>query len=333
MKTSGLLSFLGTLVLFALASCATNYLPYVSDEYLTSLGFSPHEQQVEVFFEGESKPTRSYYRLAIMREQVNLNANSSKVLIDRLTRRSQRLGADALIVISDDSYERILTDVSIDNTYSYPQETMMALAIKYSDQIEYQANILTHAKVTPTDPDMFHRGGQLLFSPSGEVTGFEGGRLAEYAYDYSLELLWQNRQGWWYKASPSERINYPAGVVKRRFLERRRPYHQVTAHLLDQDQPGLIVVNRVRGQSRTARMELTYDEEGRITSRSWKDPFKGDMRAEREYDQQGHLTREIFHRKWASQEEEVLFVVTYNYLSLEDWEEALTEEQIVIPSE
>lgn len=80
-------------LLLLLSSCVhyRNY-PDLQSNYLTDMTFAPHNNHVELFFKGESEPSKNYLRVALVKQsRTSYSANPGR-LLQALQNRTKFVG-------------------------------------------------------------------------------------------------------------------------------------------------------------------------------------------------------------------------------------------------
>ena len=76
-------------------------------------------------------------------------------------------------------------------------------------------------------------------------------------------------------------------------------------------------------------MTIRYDDQGRIAGREWVDNTRQRFVTERQYDSNGLLLAESYQRQRSGEALLPLLTVNYHYLSDEEIQQRLGQEQIV----
>lgn len=310
-------------LLFLFSGCMT-YIPYnnsVPPERLSDIRFKPQEQVVDLFFVEESKPERDYIRLAMLSAR-NTDATPAQ-LLNGLKEEARQLGANALLVLGSSSSDVVVNDFEF--SYTVPQESISALAVRYADELEYEEGVLSHWSIVPADPtDTITR--TLRFYQDGEPFKMPGERYMRLAYEHSTEFLLASVQGWEYSSFYGNTIQ---PVTIRRKQINSGILHSVRLFPKNRTQFDYLLLERVNGRQVNEKISLTYDEESRIVEREWKELFGKTYRVVRTYAADGKIDQEAYFLQLPGDEMKPYFTVYYHYYGPDSWELLLKETQVV----
>lgn len=316
-------------VLVILSSCTT-YFSYASfePEQMTSFSFSPREGDLDVFFLGESKPTKNYLRIGIVKEQRTSRTSNLGGLMERMKKSALAMGADAVIVMGSGDAEMVYTD-SCDDTYSVPKESMWGIAVKYVDEIRYQKNILARMEVIPLAGSDDQIGGDIVFDMEGELAERIPNMLTQNIYLHSLEYLLYSTNGWEFSEAYDPDYGYQPNLLR----QQKTPLGirtKLRIKIRDNGTPTELKIQRLDGRPVYTNMKIFSDKEGKIMRREWTQPDRTQMVATRKYDADGVCLVETYEVKRKGTEKFVPYVaVSYEYLSEEEFRLELDKEQIV----
>ena len=304
------------------------YQNYPVEEKLTTLPTPAHQNPVDVFFQGESRPERPYLRVAVLKSSV-YDGSDPTFLVQSLKRQAQERGCDAVVVTGQGNFEEVRTDIITENTYSIPGQSMAGIGIKYLDNLPDAGQFVCEKEVLKRSGEDWQPLGNLTFRPDGRLQTVEKG--ARETYRYSLDYLLYDTHGWEFTQLPPSSYyaqNPPP-------LARRKRRGDVVTDLVkvtygpDSLPVSLRLVN-VSGRVVNTTMHLVYDEEKRLTGRQWTTK-QGKMTTEVEYDDIGRKQAEYYFREESA--DIPFMMLRYHYCTPENWEETLRQEQIIYPSQ
>lgn len=317
----------GSFLLLALllTSCHV-YQNYPVEEKLTALPTPAHQNPVEVFFQGESRPPRPYLRVAMLKSSV-YDGSDPTFLVQSLQRQAQKRGCDAVVITGQGNFEEVRTNIMTEDTYSIPGQSMAGIGIKYLDNLPEAGQFVCEKEVLKRSGEDWQRLGNITFRPDGRLQNVEKG--ARETYRYSLDYLLYDTQDWEFAQLPpsSYYAQTPPPVARR-----KRRGEVVTdlvkvTYRLDSLPVSLRLVN-VGGRAVNTSMHLAYDEARRLTGRQWTTK-QGKMTTQVEYDDSGRKQAEYFFREESP--DTPFQMLRYHYCTPEIWEEALQQEQIIYP--
>ncbi|MEL7422898.1 MAG: hypothetical protein AAFN81_07915 [Bacteroidota bacterium] len=313
-------------ITFLLHSCQV-YQSYQDESRnaLTELSFPAHEEEVELFFAGESIPQKDYIRLSIIKASHISRTTAPGRLLEGMKKRAQQVGADAIIIMGAQDTEALPFS---SEAASIPRERMWGLAIRYIDNLEDAENVLTHMTIIP--------GGELASIPETTVDFNDTGVLNEkrmnkwalFVYHHSLEYLVDAKPGWEYTAVIPT-FGYQESIVRRKLSQANNTIAKTKVNYRNGGQVANLEVSTLEGRFEKIVMDITYDEDGRITSREWSDATFKNYRTTRYYSADGLLLREDIERQRPKDSFRPFLSVQYNYLSGEDLRARISQEQIV----
>jgi hypothetical protein len=318
------------ILLISTFSSCTVYRSYASvePEQMTSFNFSPREGELEVFFLDESKPTRDYLRIGLVKEQRTSRTPNLGGLMERMKKSALAMGADAVIVMGSGDAEIVYTD-GYDDTYSVPKESMWGVAVKYVDEIRYQENILARMEVIPLAGSDDQIGGDIVFDMKGELAEKIPNMLTQNIYLHSLEYLLYSTNGWVFSEAHDPGYGYQPNLLRRQktSLGIRT---QLRVKIRNNGTPTELKIQRLDGRPIYTSMKIFSDKEGKIMRREWTQPDRAKMVVTRTYDIDGVCLAETYEVKRRGTKKFVPYVtVSYEYLSEEEFRMELEKEQIV----
>ncbi|MEL6970520.1 MAG: hypothetical protein AAFO02_10140, partial [Bacteroidota bacterium] len=93
---------------FIFQSCRSyRKLTYQQADYLSAVRFPAHDNDIEMFFAGESVPEKDYVRFALLEEKRLASPSATRRSLSALKRRAKVVGADALIIMGTENIEEI----------------------------------------------------------------------------------------------------------------------------------------------------------------------------------------------------------------------------------
>ena len=130
--------FLGSCLL-VIGGCTYGYSTDFEISRNEAYIYRPHNRFVEVFFD-DHEPTRHYKQIAMI-EAEGSEYEDSAILLEKLRKRAQRLGADAVIKIRKTTAKResgeIVTELLFDDEpETYTAAVLSGVAIKYVDSLQ-----------------------------------------------------------------------------------------------------------------------------------------------------------------------------------------------------
>ena len=313
-----------------LSGCTTSYFSYPNEERLTKMPSFPHDNPVEIFFPGESMPVSPYIRIALLKAK-SLDGSNQTGLITSLKRKAQETGCDALLIIDQEHFEEVRTNIGIEDTYSVSGQSMLSIGIKYLDSLAYQPGLLREKEVfsfRAGDPEPVPTGS-IRFQPDGRLQEMDLKGRARLAYYYSLDYLVEQEEGWeFHYGTPVP--DGPPPLIRRRISNQTVP-DRVKVFYQDPDRPRQLIITAMNGVAgQYIKMDITYDEEGRLFERRWRTPTRGDLLARITYDEKGLPEMEYLYYLENGQEKPFA-KVQYHYYAEEEWESILKEEQVIDP--
>ena len=320
--------FLPILLFFSLHSCQS-YHSYVENRSnnLTNLNFVPHNNDVELFFAGESEPQKNYVRLALIKETRTGYSAPPGRLLNTLEHRAKQVGADALIVMGTTESSQTFERLADDRVVSIPRNYMWGIAIRYADNLEEGLSILSHLTVETQGEIVMMEGGRIEVDNEGVLRDKVNNKWTEYVHQHSLEYLVDQRSEWSFtRRNPKPGFNS-------RHLRRHNVGSQnlakVEVNYLTRGKVGTIGITMLDGLYQSTNMSIYYNDEGQITGREWIDNTNVRYVTTRVYDESGLLIREDYQRQRRGEELAPVLSVTYGYADPTVIEAMLAEEQVV----
>ncbi|MEO0728504.1 MAG: hypothetical protein AAFZ63_28445 [Bacteroidota bacterium] len=315
-------------IAFLLHSCQV-YQSYQDESRnaLTDLSFPAHDNDIELFFAGESVPQEDYIRLSIIKASHLSRTTAPGRLLEGMKKRAQQVGADAIIIMGAQDTEAMPFS-SEGTAASIPRERMWGLAIRYINNLEEAENVLTHLTIIP--------GGEIASMPETMVdfnnTGVPNekgmNKWARFVYHHSLEYLVDATSGWEY-TTVIPTFGYQQSIVRRKLSRADNIIAKTKVNYRNNGQVTNLEVSSLEGRFEQIDMDITYDEKGRILSREWSDATTKSYLTKRYYSADGLLLREDIERQRPDDSFRPFLSVQYNYLSGEDLRARISQEQIV----
>lgn len=134
-------------------SCMMSYLPQNTDAgKLMDFPIIPHQNEVEVYFNGEKPSDTAYLKLRII--DISGGANvATGAMVNALKEQAQSYGVDAIILLDDKAITKVNTNYW-NKTHPYSVENqrfMYALGIKYKRNIANAANFIVKHEIALFD--------------------------------------------------------------------------------------------------------------------------------------------------------------------------------------
>lgn len=301
--------------------------PNLQDNHLTTMSFSPHEKDLELFFTGESQPQRDYLRIAMVKETRRAYMASPGKLLKSLQRQAREVGADAILIMGIENSEEILTNCE-DETYSVPRENMWGIAIKYVDQLDFDDNIISHLTVTPQGDFADEQEGIVDLNSNGDLDEEPSTYWANYVYDRSLEYLLKSEKNWHHTRTAATDTDYDHNLLRKQ-MKGTTVWARLKAEVGKDEKIRRLVITYLRGVYVFERMKISFDSDGRVNAREWVNRGGDRVFTELIYDGKGVLQQEIYQMKKKGGELQPLLSVQYHYFTKEAILAQLEEEQII----
>lgn len=317
------------LLLIFLASSCVYYRNYPDERlnHLTDVTFAPHNEDVELFFTGESKPSRDYMRIALVKESSTGYSATPGRLVQVLKKKAQLVGADALIIMGAEDSENIRQVFEDHTINSIPRENMWGIAIRYIDNLQLEDQVVSHLSVETLGDIAMMEGGIVDIDPYGGLDQPVTTKWERFVYLHSLEFLVTQKEGWEFTTAT------PRQGYQRTHLRRNRLDFNTRARLkvnyLNENHVGSLAIVFLDGIYVNINMVIQYDEEGRISGREWMDDTNKRFVTQRYYNEFGTLVREDFQRQIRGEDLKPFLSVEYHFLSPEELQEKLDKEQVV----
>ncbi|MEL7247972.1 MAG: hypothetical protein AAFO03_06125 [Bacteroidota bacterium] len=309
-------------------SC-TVYRPYpdLKQNNLTSLEFIPHNNDVEMFFSGETEPEKDYIRVALLKEVRTGYSESQGRLLRALQSKAKQAGADAVIVMGTTESVEVFEDITTDRIRSIPRNHMWGIAIRYVDNLEAGLNVLSHVTIETQGDIAIMDGGRIDVDSNGEFNNMPSDKWSKFVYLHSYEYLVENRRSWGVVGRfPS---NGFARKQVRRFPARGPVQTKVAVDYWGSGRVGNLGISYLDGLGARINMSIRYDKDQRISKREWIDSTNIRYLTNRIYSAAGQLLREDYQRQRPGEELQPFLSVKYEYLSPEDLSQKLKEVQVV----
>lgn len=302
------------------------YRPYVQEERLTAIPTPAHQDPVEVFFLGESRPERPYLRVSVLKAR-GRDAGEPTALVKSLEQQAREKGCDAVVVTGQDHYEEVRTDLFIDDTYSVSGQSMIAIGIKYVDQLPRADQFVCEKVLMRKTGEDWQRIGAVIYGLNGHMEEIQGG--ANEMYLYSLDHLLYETRGWeFHQAMQDPSYPYSPAPLNRRRGNGSFLTDQVKVFYRPDTLPGAIRLITVGGRPVNSTMSLVYNDDGRLLGRRWETP-QGALTSRIRYDAEDRVRAEYFYREEEPERDFLMF--DYRYCTPADWEQALQREQVIYP--
>ncbi len=125
--------------LLVISGCTYGYNTDIEITRNDAYIYRPHNRFVEVFFD-DHEPSRHYKQIAMI-ETDGSEYEDNSILLEKLRKRAQRLGADAVIKIRKTTTQRqsgeALTEFLFDDEpETYTATVLSGVAIKYIDSLK-----------------------------------------------------------------------------------------------------------------------------------------------------------------------------------------------------
>jgi hypothetical protein len=125
--------------LFVISSCTYGYTTDIEVSRNEAYSYRPHTRFVEVYFD-DHEPARHYKQIAMI-EADGSQFEDNTILLEKLRKRAQRLGADAVIKIHKSTTQRqsgeALSEFLFDGEpETYTAAVLSGVAIKYIDSLQ-----------------------------------------------------------------------------------------------------------------------------------------------------------------------------------------------------
>lgn len=134
-------------------SCMMSYLPQNTDTgKLMDFPIIPHQNEVEVYFDGEKPTDTAYLKLRVIDIYVGATTPTGTMVND-LKKQAQRYGVDAIILLDDKAITKVNTNYW-NKTHPYSVENrrfMCALGIKYKRNIQDTIRFITKHQIALFD--------------------------------------------------------------------------------------------------------------------------------------------------------------------------------------
>ncbi|MEL7422896.1 MAG: hypothetical protein AAFN81_07905 [Bacteroidota bacterium] len=294
---------------------------------LTSLKFIPHNEEVELFFSGETEPEKDYIRVALLKEvRTGYSAPPSR-LLRSLQAKAQQAGADALIVMGTTESVKVFEDITTDRIRSIPRNHMWGIAIRYTDNLEEGLNVLSHITIETQGDIATMDGGRIDVDSNGELNTMPTDKWSKFVYLHSYEYLVEGRRDWGVVGRPPSN---EFGWRRLRRLPARGPIETKVA--VDYQLDGRVAnlgITYLGGLGVRTNMAIRYNEEGQIANREWIDSSNIRYLTSRTYSAAGQLLQENYQRQRPGEELQPFLSVKYEYLSPADLSQMLKEAQVI----
>lgn len=294
---------------------------------LTELSFLPNDNKVDIFFTGETEPEKDYIRIAVVKQTITGNQIPPGRLLKSLELRAKQAGGDGLIVMGMSETGNTFEDVARDVAETVPRNHMWGIAIRYTENLEEGLNMLSYVTVETKGEIAEMEGGRIEATTNGDFYRAPEGKWATYVYQHSLEYLVHQRPGW-AVANRSVRSGFWRTHIRRNGRG-NNIQAKVELNYLRPGKLGTLRISYLDGLVAETNMTIRYDDQGRIAGREWVDNTRQRFVTERQYDSNGLLLAESYQRQRSGEALLPLLTVNYHYLSDEEIQQRLGQEQIV----
>lgn len=294
---------------------------------LTNLNFVPHNEDIDVFFAGESGPEKDYVRLALIKETRTGYSTSPGQLLKVLEYRSKQAGADALIVMGTTENGQTVERLADDRIVTIPRNHMWGIAIRYADNLEKGLSMLSNLSVETQGEIAMMEGGRIDVDEDGVFIDKDNTKWTKYVQQHSLEYLLDQRRGW-SVATRNAREGYRRTRV-RRHMRGNQTLAKVEVNYLRSGKVGNMGILMLDGVYTSTTMTLRYNDQRQLVGREWVDNTNVRYVTECTYSDDGRLLREDYQRQKRGEVLAPVLSVKYEYASPTVIEALIEQEQIV----
>lgn len=320
-----------TLLVFTIlifSSCTTYYAyPESQLNKLTKLNFAPHNNDIDLFFSGESEPEKDYIRIALFKETRTGYSAPPGRLLKTLESRAKHAGADALIVMGTAETEKTFQSVADDRIYTIPRNHMWGIAIRYVENLEEGLSVLSHLTVETLGEIAVMDGGRIEINSAGEASNGLNNKWTKYVYQHSLEYLVAQRAGW---KVAYRKPNSGFGLTHDRVHVRGgQTSARVELNYLQAGPLRTLAISYLDGMYASTNMTIHYDDDGRISGREWIDSSNIRVVTNRIYSDTGHLVGEDYQRQRRGEVLQPFLSVRYEYVAPAELRALVEQEQVI----
>ena len=274
-----------------------------------------HERPVEVYFLGESKPSRPYLRLAYIAMGKG-DAQNLTHTIELLQQRAQLLGADAIMIMGGTNKVRLV------NTGEWVEEQVVsdleALALVYPENLQFVPGCVKAWHVLTPDSTgiRWEKKGSQFFTMKGKPDGTVGNIKwldwwEKRSHSYIMELPWNFTKDEYGRKS---RIDLPDN------LRARVVYTSVESRTIKK-------LNLFSSGEALGSITYTFEADGKSIKSREITPAVGNTPTYiefPEYDATGNITGYLILSKKGSTTEQFLRI-EFEYYSPQEWEAKVRE--------